>query len=149
MNAVKEKSLLNLLGDVLKMKLLLMSHGNMAIETLKSAEMILGPISGASAIGLQPNQGPEDLQAAAEKIIADNPNQEPVVVIVDLLGGTPSNVVVRLIAAHPDLQVVSGLNLPMVINYANQMMMGDGFDKSVMMNEAKAGVIDVNAKLNE
>ncbi|GEN94412.1 PTS sugar transporter subunit IIA [Pediococcus ethanolidurans] len=131
------------------MKLLLMSHGNMATETLKSAEMILGPINGAAAVGLQPNQGPEDLQAAAEKFITDNPNQEPVVVIVDLLGGTPSNVVVRLIAAHPDLQVVSGLNLPMVINYANQIMMGSDFDKTVMMNEAKAGVIDVNAKLNE
>ncbi|AMV60964.1 PTS system, mannose-specific IIB component [Pediococcus damnosus] len=131
------------------MKLLLMSHGNMATEALKSAEMIMGPIKDTAAVGLQPNQGPEDLQAAAEKFISDNPNHEPVVVIVDLLGGTPSNVVVRLIAAHPDLQVVSGLNLPMVINYGNQIMMGDEFSKTTMMDEAKAGVIDVNAKLNE
>lgn len=131
------------------MKLLLMSHGNMAIETLKSAEMILGPINGAKAVGLQPNQGPEDLQAEAEKFISDNPDNEPIVVIVDLLGGTPSNVVVRLLAAHPELKVVSGLNLPMVVNYANQIMMGETFDKATMMNEAKAGVIDVNEKLSE
>lgn len=54
------------------MRLLLMSHGNMAIETLKSAEMILGHIDNMKAIGLQPNQGPEDLQKAAEEFINDN-----------------------------------------------------------------------------
>ena len=84
------------------MRLLLMSHGNMAIETLKSAEMILGHIDNMKAIGLQPNQGPEDLQKAAEEFINDNPNQDKTMVAVDLLGGTPSNVVVRLMAKYPD-----------------------------------------------
>ncbi|MCH3989409.1 MAG: hypothetical protein LKE60_05690 [Pediococcus pentosaceus] len=71
------------------MRLLLMSHGNMAVETLASAEMILGHIDNMKAIGLQPNQGPEDLQAEAEQFINDNPNNEKTMVAVDLLGGTP------------------------------------------------------------
>ncbi|MFG1199370.1 PTS sugar transporter [Pediococcus acidilactici] len=130
------------------MRLLLMSHGNMAIETLKSAEMILGHIDNMKAIGLQPNQGPEDLQKAAEEFINDNPNQDKTMVAVDLLGGTPSNVVVRLMAKYPDLEVVSGLNLPMVIGFANQVMMGMDVDKQSLISEAQNGVADVNAKLN-
>ncbi|GEP19273.1 PTS sugar transporter subunit IIA [Pediococcus argentinicus] len=128
------------------MKLLLMSHGNMAVETLKSAEMILGPINDAKAVGLQPNQGPEDLQSSAEDFIKEA-GSDRIVVIVDLLGGTPSNVVVRLLAEFPNLEVVSGLNLPMVVSYANQIMMGSDFSKDTMIQEAKAGVIDVNEKL--
>lgn len=130
------------------MRLLLMSHGNMAIETLKSAEMILGHIDNMKAIGLQPNQGPEDLQKAAEEFINDNPNQDKTMVAVDLLGGTPSNVVVRLMVKYPDLEVVSGLNLPMVIGFANQVMMGMDVDKQSLISEAQNGVVDVNAKLN-
>ena len=130
------------------MRLLLMSHGNMAVETLASAEMILGHIDNMKAIGLQPNQGPEDLQAEAEQFINDNPNNEKTMVAVDLLGGTPSNVVVRLMAEYPELEVVSGLNLPMVIGFANQVMMGMEVSKQSVIDEAQNGIIDVNAKLN-
>lgn len=130
------------------MRLLLISHGNMAVETLASAEMILGHIDNMKAIGLQSNQGPEDLQAEAEQFINDNPNNEKTMVAVDLLGGTPSNVVVRLMAEHPELEVVSGLNLPMVIGFANQVMMGMEVSKQSVIDEAQNGIIDVNAKLN-
>ncbi|AEV94370.1 PTS sugar transporter subunit IIA [Pediococcus claussenii] len=131
------------------MKLLLMSHGNMAIETLASARMIVGDIANTAAIGLQPNQGPEDLQKAAEDFINDNPNDEKIIVAVDLLGGTPSNVVVKLIAEYPELEVVSGLNLPMVLSYANQVMMGMEVEKQTLISEAQNGIIDVNKRLNE
>lgn len=129
------------------MKLLLMSHGNLAIEALKSAEMILGPLTGVKAIGLQPSQGPEDLQCEAEQFI-DIAKDESVVVMVDLLGGTPSNVVVRLLAKYPQLQVMSGLNLQMILSYENQIMLNADFDKESILKEARDGVLDVNDKLS-
>ena len=126
------------------MRVLLMSHGNLAKEMLKSAEMILGPIQKAQALGLQPNQGPDDLQKAAEEFLNDNPSHESTLCLVDLLGGTPSNVVVKLMAEYPDLEVISGLNLPMLVDYANQNMMGQTFDKSEMIEAAKTGIQDIN-----
>jgi len=129
------------------MKLLLMSHGNLAIEALKSAEMILGPLTGVKAIGLQPSQGPEDLQGEAEQFI-DIAKDESVVVMVDLLGGTPSNVVVRLLAKYPQLQVMSGLNLQMILSYENQIMLNTDFNKEAILKEARDGVLDVNEKLS-
>lgn len=129
------------------MRLLLMSHGNMAQETLKSAELILGEIEQATAIGLQPEEGPDDLFADAEKALAGMKPDESAVVLVDLLGGTPSNVVVRLLAAHPNLQIASGLNLPMLIDFVNQQLMGKDFDKEQLLNAARTGVMDVNQAL--
>lgn len=129
------------------MRLLLMSHGNMAQETLKSAELILGKIEQATAIGLQPEEGPDDLFADAEKALAGMKPDESAVVLVDLLGGTPSNVVVRLLAAHPNLQIASGLNLPMLIDFVNQQLMGKDFDKEQLLNAARTGVMDVNQAL--
>lgn len=129
------------------MRLLLMSHGNMAQETLKSAELILGKIEQATAIGLQPEEGPDELFADAEKALAGIKPDESVVVLVDLLGGTPSNVVVRLLAAHPNLKIASGLNLPMLIDFVNQQLMGKTFDKAQLLTAARNGVMDVNQAL--
>ncbi|KRN27540.1 PTS family mannose fructose sorbose porter component IIA [Lactobacillus selangorensis] len=130
------------------MRLLLISHGNMAIETLKSAELILGTIENTKALGLQPSEGPDDLMKEAQAFLDAGDNDEPTVVIVDLLGGTPSNVVVRLMAQYPQLQVVSGLNLPMLIDYVNQSLLGTTFNKEELMEAGKNGVIDINEKLS-
>nr|SFZ88807.1 PTS system, mannose-specific IIB component / PTS system, mannose-specific IIA component [Loigolactobacillus rennini] len=129
------------------MRLLLMSHGNMAQETLRSAELILGKIEQATAIGLQPEEGPDELFADAEKALAGIKPDESAVVLVDLLGGTPSNVVVRLLAAHPNLKIASGLNLPMLIDFVNQQLMGKTFDKAQLLTAARNGVMDVNQAL--
>lgn len=129
------------------MRLLLMSHGNMAQETLKSAELILGKIEQATAIGLQPEEGPDELFADAEKALTGIKPDESAVVLVDLLGGTPSNVVVRLLAAHPNLKIASGLNLPMLIDFVNQQLMGKTFDKAQLLTAARHGVMDVNQAL--
>lgn len=101
----------------MKPKLIVMSHGLMAQETLKSAQMIVGEIDGAVAISMLEADGLEvttnKLREALEGIGA-----EDVVVLVDLLGGTPSNVAVKAFFEHKNIEVVTGLNLSLVIEYA-------------------------------
>ena len=130
------------------MALILMSHGNMAIETLKSAELIIGELPETTALGLQKSDGPETLKAKVETEIKKYYGKEPVYLIVDLLGGTPGNVAVNLTQDYPEMHVISGLNLPMVINYANQKFMGSDIDVASLMKDAKDGIVDVNAFLN-
>ncbi|WP_334329732.1 PTS sugar transporter subunit IIA [Companilactobacillus sp. HBUAS59699] len=131
------------------MALILISHGNMAIETKKSAELIIGELPNSAALGLQKSDGPDTLKEKVETEIKKYYGKEPVYVIVDLLGGTPGNVVVNLTQKYPDMHVVSGLNLPMVINYANQMFVSKELDISALMKEGKDGIVDVNAFLNQ
>ncbi|MCV3763124.1 PTS sugar transporter subunit IIA [Companilactobacillus formosensis] len=130
------------------MALILMSHGNMAIETLKSAELIIGELPETVALGLQKSDGPETLKAKVETEIKKYYGKEPVFLIVDLLGGTPGNVAVNLTQDYPEMHVISGLNLPMVINYANQKFIGQDIKVSDIMKEGKDGIVDVNAFIN-
>ncbi|AKP02631.1 PTS sugar transporter subunit IIA [Companilactobacillus pabuli] len=130
------------------MALILMSHGNMAIETLKSAELIIGELPETVALGLQKSDGPETLKAKVETEIKKYYGKEPVFLIVDLLGGTPGNVAVNLTQDYPEMHVMSGLNLPMVINYANQKFIGQDIKVSDIMKEGKDGIVDVNAFIN-
>ncbi|WEV43994.1 PTS sugar transporter subunit IIA [Lactobacillus sp. ESL0684] len=128
------------------MRMLLMSHGQMAKAALGSAELIMGELDNVQAIGLNPDQGPDDLQSAAEEFLNQTEDEETVVA-VDLLGGTPSNVVIRLLAKYPNIQVISGINLPLIIEFANQSMMGNGLNKAQLISMAKDGIADVNEKL--
>ena len=130
------------------MALILMSHGNMAIETLKSAELIIGELPETVALGLQKSDGPETLKAKVETEIKKYYGKEPVFLIVDLLGGTPGNVAVNLTQDYPEMHVISGLNLPMVINYANQKFIGQDIKVNDIMKEGKDGIVDVNAFVN-
>ncbi|HJF86257.1 MAG TPA: PTS sugar transporter subunit IIA [Companilactobacillus farciminis] len=130
------------------MALILMSHGNMAIETLKSAELIIGELPETVALGLQKSDGPETLKAKVETEIKKYYGKEPVFLIVDLLGGTPGNVAVNLTQDYPEMHVISGLNLPMVINYANQKFIGQDIKVNDIMKEGKDGIVDVNAFIN-
>ena len=45
-------------------------------------------------------------------------------VFADLLGGTPCNVVSRLIMEGRDIELYAGMNLPMVIEFINASLTG-------------------------
>lgn len=126
------------------MALILMSHGNMAEETLKSAELIVGHLPETKAIGLQKSDGPETLKSKVKACIEKYYESESVYLIVDLLGGTPGNVAINLTQEYPKMHVLSGLNLPMVIEYANQKFIGSEINVFKLMKEAKAGIVDIN-----
>ena len=93
------------------MKLVIASHGNFANELLKSAEMIYGDMSDVPAVSLMPGMSFEEVTKKAGK---------DTLVLVDLFGGTPSNVFSALTRTFGH-QVVTGLNLPMLIEVYSTM----------------------------
>ena len=96
--------------------IILASHGNFASGILQSGAMIFGEQKDVTAVTLQPSEGPEDLKAKIQEAIAGFENQEEVLFLVDLWGGTPFNQSNGLINGHEDhWAIVTGLNLPMLI----------------------------------
>ncbi|WP_456086089.1 PTS sugar transporter subunit IIA [Ligilactobacillus animalis] len=92
-----------------------MSHGSMAKETLNSAKMILGDVLDYPVVSMQADDGIEGTLAKLEKILQTIPEKQPIVIIADLLGGTPANVAVLKSNSDPRIRVVTGLNLGMVL----------------------------------
>lgn len=95
--------------------LVVITHGEFGIEIVKSAEMIMGPQENVTALALRPGDDVDDLRMQASEVVGAyvSENKE-VIVLCDLLGGSPSNVGLYLAAKH-DLKVFTGINLPMLI----------------------------------
>ena len=101
--------------------IILASHGAFADGIHQSAEMIFGPQDNFKSAILKPSEGPEDVKAKMEAAVASLDNQDEVLFLVDLWGGTPFNQASALVEAHKDKwAIVSGMNLPMVIEALTQ-----------------------------
>ena len=94
---------------------LVITHGEFGIELVKSAEMIMGPQENVDALALRPGNSVDDLRNEANAIVEKN-NEKGLetIVLVDLLGGSPSNVALSLLAKN-DLNILTGVSMPMLI----------------------------------
>lgn len=97
--------------------ILIATHGDFANGILQSLSMVAGQQENVAGVTLQPSDGPDDLRDRMEKAIAGFENQDEVLILVDLWGGTPFNQSNKIISGHEDKwAIVAGLNLPMLID---------------------------------
>ena len=117
--------------------IILASHGEFANGILQSGSMIFGEQANVVAVTLQPSEGPDDLRAKMEKAISSFENQDEVLFMVDLWGGTPFNQANGLIDGHEDKwAIVTGLNLPMLIEaYASRLSMESAHEIATHITE--------------
>lgn len=95
--------------------IILASHGGFAEGIRESGEMIFGKQENLETVTLLPSMGPDDLKAQLEEKVAKM-DTDQILFLVDLWGGTPFNQTSNLLKGHEDnWAVVSGLNLPMLI----------------------------------
>jgi PTS system mannose-specific IIA component len=94
--------------------ILVVAHGPLADAVLETVKLVLGPTEGLSAVGLSASDSGETLEKALEDaLVRMDPGAKGALVLVDMLGGTPFNVAMRLSARRP-LRVVAGMSLPML-----------------------------------
>ena len=102
-------------------QLVLISHGRFCEELKTTTEMIMGPQESIHSVALLPEEGPDDFLA---KFLDTIKNFDDYLVFADLLGGTPCNVVSRLIMEGKEIELYAGMNLPMVIEFINSSLIG-------------------------
>lgn len=105
--------------------IILASHGEFAKGILQSGSMIFGEQEKVQAVTFMPNEGPDDLKAHLEAAIASFDDDDEVLFLVDLWGGSPFNQSNGIFEQHKDkMAIVTGLNLPMLIEtYSARMTM--------------------------
>lgn len=97
-------------------KYLIASHGGLAKAAHEALQMIAGQRPDVRAVGLTPDQGPEQLQANLRAALTDLEPEELLVAFTDLRGGSPHNTVVAEFGTRPNTTVISGFNLPMMLD---------------------------------
>lgn len=133
----------------MKRAFLVITHGDMGIETVKSMELLMGPQENVTGLGLHPGESVDSLRDQAYDVLAKNEDQyDETVVLVDLFGGSPSNVSLSTLAKYRELKIVTGLSLPLLINLLNFSESDDDTDKLIndSIDVAKDGMklIDKN-----
>ncbi len=98
--------------------LLLVTHGNLALEFKSALEHVVGPQTQLETICIGADDDMEarrsDIVQAAER--ADS--GQGVIVLTDMFGGTPSNLAISIMDdAH--VEVLAGVNLPMLVKLAS------------------------------
>ena len=96
--------------------LLVVAHAGLARELLTAAEMIVGEIEMAEAIGISPNDQVDGIREAIAGAIS-RIGGDGVLIMTDMFGGTPSNMGLSFLEENR-VEVLTGVNLPMVIKFA-------------------------------
>lgn len=123
--------------------IIIASHGDFANGILQSGEMIFGKQENVKAVTLMPSEGPDDVKAKMKEAIASFDNQDEILFLVDLWGGTPFNQANSLFEEHKDKwAIVAGMNLPMLIEvFASRLSMNSAREIAAhILDTAKEGV---------
>ena len=100
------------------------THGQLATELVNAAEMIVGDLPTFTAVSIgwhdDVNDAREEIAQAIERVAGET----GVLVLTDMFGGTPSNLGMTLLV-HDKVEVITGVNLPMLIKLAGLQSSSD------------------------
>ena len=106
--------------------------------------MILGNLDNVYPVTFLPGQGPEDLIEEYTRIVAEAGSEETLI-LVDLFGGSPYNAGARFAAEHENIDVVAGVNVPMLIEVISGAGRKNATLKGLVAKAHKAGVKGVRS----
>ena len=121
-------------------RIVIAGHGTLPAALLATAELICGPIADAAAAGLDPTESPDHYTDALRAAIGRDHRR--VLVLCDLLGGTPFNVASAIARRSPRVVCLSGANLAMAVEAA--LADGDLDDALVerLLETGRSGIVE-------
>ena len=98
--------------------MVLVTHGKIGEEMLAALDQIVGPQQQAKAISIAISDDMEECRHEIMKAIKDVNSGDGVVLLVDMFGGTPSNLALSVMPGT-NVVVLAGVNLPMLVKLAS------------------------------
>ena len=128
------------------------THGQLATELVNSAEMIVGDLPQFTAVSIgwhdDVDRAREEIGRAIERVAVSagsDGKRAPVLVLSDMFGGTPANLGVTFVSE--DVEVITGVNLPMLIKLARPQKADDLLTIAREMGEVGRNAIWVASDL--
>ena len=97
----------------------IVTHGQLANELVSAAEMIVGEINHITAVSIGWHDDVDVAREEIERAIKHVDDGSGVLLLTDMFGGTPTNIAASFLG-QTSVEVVTGVNLPMVIKLATQ-----------------------------
>jgi PTS system mannose-specific IIA component len=98
--------------------MVIVTHGRLAAEFISALEHVVGPQRDIAAICIGPDDDMEQRRQDILQAVRAVDTGDGVVLLTDMFGGTPSNLSISVMD-RPKVEVIAGINLPMLIKLAS------------------------------
>ena len=98
--------------------LVLVTHGHLADELISAMEHVVGPQDKVEAVCIEADDDIEQRRSDIISAVKTVSTKDGVVLVTDMFGGTPSNLAISIMGKSK-LEVISGVNLPMLVKFAS------------------------------
>lgn len=96
--------------------LVVATHGRLGEELVRTAEQIVGPLAQARPLSISAASSMEAAREDLRGAIRAVDDGDGVLVLTDMLGGTPANLALTFL--DEKIEVLTGVNLPMLLKLA-------------------------------
>lgn len=93
--------------------IVVVGHGRLSAEMVRTVESVLGPTEGLEAVPTEVDEGPEAIHDRIAGAVARVDRGRGVIILTDMLGDTPTNQSLR-IARERGCEVIAGVNMPIL-----------------------------------
>jgi len=94
--------------------ILVVSHGRLAEALISAAQSLVGSFQKVRGVSIWPRDREKEICERIQKAIVEVNEGEGVVILTDVLGGTPTNLSLPFLE-NEQVEVVTGVNLPMLL----------------------------------
>lgn len=122
------------------------THGQLATELVNGAETIVGDLPQFAAVSIGWHEDTQDARNEIAQAIARVRQEHGVLILTDMFGGTPSNLAMTFLEQGA-VEVVTGVNLPMLIKLAGVSGTADLLEVARAMREDGRNAIWVASDL--
>lgn len=127
------------------------THSTLCEGYLKATKLILmNDATGISAVPFKENTSPDDFEESMKKIISQH-HLQPLIILTDLIGGTPNNVSIKQLNNNR-IQIIAGINLPLLL----ELLMAQSAGKSIeeidfkeLLNNSQKSMVHINSLLKD
>ncbi|MBU9709651.1 PTS sugar transporter subunit IIA [Paenibacillus sp. AK121] len=92
------------------------THGKFSEEILRSTEMIFGHLENVVGVTFEPGESVNGLVEKYKAALETIDWTDGLIFLVDLFGGSPYNAASRIVARYEKMGIVTGVNLPMIVD---------------------------------
>jgi PTS system mannose-specific IIA component len=94
--------------------IIVVSHGRFADALISSVQSLVGKLEKTRSVSIWPKDKKEAVEDRIQEKMTEVDDGDGVVILTDILGGTPTNVSLSLLKDEK-VEVVTGVNMPMLM----------------------------------
>ncbi|MFQ0992227.1 PTS sugar transporter subunit IIA [Gilliamella apicola] len=118
-----------------QLPIILASHGPFAQGALECAQMLMGQQQDIKVISVLVDSNIDNLRQQMSESYQSLNKGDGVIILVDIMGGTPCNLASELLIQHGDVLLFSGFNIPVLLEVLN--------NREGSLNDVKAAIEEV------